>query len=59
MEVIPPREQWKWAVDGVRDLAEYAESLALEIAVEIEPFPLSIVNTAAKMREFSQPGVDG
>ncbi len=51
-EVIPPADQWNWAVESVRDLAGYAEDLGLDIAVELEPFSLSIVNTIDKMDQF-------
>jgi len=51
-EVIAPKDQWKWAVQHVRELAEYAQTLGLEIALEIEPFHLSIVNNAALMAQF-------
>jgi len=44
-EVIPPAEQWKTGVDNCRLLAEYAESLGVQIALELEPFPLSLLNT--------------
>jgi D-psicose/D-tagatose/L-ribulose 3-epimerase len=51
-EVIRPQEQWEWAVQSVRELGEYAAGLGMEIAVELEPFHLSIVNNLAKMDEF-------
>jgi D-psicose/D-tagatose/L-ribulose 3-epimerase len=51
-EVIAPADQWKWAVEEVRKLAIYAESLGLELALEIEPFHLSIVNNIALMDQF-------
>jgi sugar phosphate isomerase/epimerase len=51
-EVIAPQDQWKWAVQHVRELAEYAQSLGLEIALEIEPFYLSIVNNIDRMQQF-------
>lgn len=51
-EVIAPADQWKWAVEHVRELAEYADALGLEIAIELEPFHLSIVNNIDKMAEF-------
>ena len=51
-EVIAPRDQWKWAVEAVHELGDYAAGLGLEIAIELEPFHLSIVNTLAKMVEF-------
>jgi D-psicose/D-tagatose/L-ribulose 3-epimerase len=51
-EVIPPREQWNWAVEGLRTLGEYAATLGLEIAIELEPFHLSIVNDVPSMSQF-------
>ena len=44
-EVIAPRDQWKWAVEAVSELGDYAAGLGIEIAIELEPFHLSIVNT--------------
>jgi sugar phosphate isomerase/epimerase len=51
-EVIPPREQWNWAVEGIREVGEYAGSLGLEVAIELEPFHLSIVNDVPSMVRF-------
>ena len=51
-EVIAPSDQWKWAAEGVAQLGSYADQLGLEIAVEIEPFALSIVNNIEKMKRF-------
>lgn len=51
-EVIAPSDQWKWAVEGLRELGEYAAALSLEIAVEIEPFELSILNNIEHMSRF-------
>ncbi len=51
-EVIPPKVQWQTAVDNVRTLGDYAAKLGLEIAIELEPFKLSIVNTLDKMDRF-------
>jgi len=51
-EVIAPRDQWKWGVETVSELGDYAKSLGLEIAIELEPFHLSIVNTLGKMVTF-------
>jgi sugar phosphate isomerase/epimerase len=60
-EVISPADQWKWAVEGVRELGAYAAQLGLEVAIEIEPFALSIINDVAKMdrflKEVAQPNV--
>jgi sugar phosphate isomerase/epimerase len=51
-EVIAPPDQWKWAVEHVRELAEYAGDLGLELAIELEPFALSLVNNVDRMSEF-------
>lgn len=60
-EVIQPKDQWAWAVEEVRGLGEYAASLGLEIAIELEPFKLSMVNSLDKMSRFlketDSPGV--
>lgn len=51
-EVISPRDQWAWAVEHTRELGEYAAGLGLEIAIELEPFRLSLVNSLDKMVQF-------
>lgn len=51
-EVIPPVEQWRTGVENCLRLAEYAESLNLKIALELEPFALSIVNNVDSMVRF-------
>ena len=51
-EVIKPRDQWQWAVDNVRGLGDYAGGLGIEMAIELEPFKLSIVNNLDRMVEF-------
>ncbi len=53
-EVIPPQEQWQTGVDNCRRLADYAADRALQIALELEPFPLSLVNSADTMQSFLQ-----
>ncbi len=51
-EVIPPDEQWRAGVEQVRALGEYAGDLDLEIALELEPFELSLLNDVASMARF-------
>jgi D-psicose/D-tagatose/L-ribulose 3-epimerase len=51
-EVIPPAEQWAAAVKNVRDLGDHAGGLGLEIALELEPFHLSLLNDVASMLRF-------
>ena len=51
-EVIPPAEQWKTGVDNCRQLADYAAGLGVQIALELEPFPLSLLNNVDNMVRF-------
>lgn len=51
-EVITPQDQWNTAVQNTRVLGEYAASKGLEIALELEPFDLSFINTVDKMVQF-------
>ena len=51
-QVIPPAEQWNLAVGNVLRLGEYAGALDLEIAIELEPFKLSLINSVDTMLKF-------
>src|SRR5215468_5733385 len=51
-EVIAPAEQWATGVRHVRALGDYASELGLEIALELEPFHLSLLNDVASMARF-------
>jgi sugar phosphate isomerase/epimerase len=51
-EVIPPAEQWQLGVDAVRMVGRRAVDLNLEIALELEPFPLSLINDVDTMVRF-------
>jgi sugar phosphate isomerase/epimerase len=51
-EVIPPAEQWQLGVDNCRRLGDYAQQLDLQIALELEPFKLSLVNSVDTMAQF-------
>jgi sugar phosphate isomerase/epimerase len=48
-QVIPPAEQWKAAVENLKRLGDHAAQLNLEIALELEPFKLSLVNDVTTM----------
>ena len=51
-QVIPPAEQWRAGVENVEQLADYAAKLGLEIAIELEPFHLSLVRDVDTMVRF-------
>lgn len=51
-EVLPPAEQWQFAVETVRTLGDYAASLDVQIALELEPFALSLLNNVERMVQF-------
>src|SRR4029077_13225241 len=51
-QVIAPAEQWQTGVKNLRELGKYAADLGLEIALELEPFQLSLVNNVDSMVRF-------
>ena len=51
-EVIPPKEQWDTGVENCKILADYADKLNLQIALELEPFDLSLLNSVDTMVRF-------
>jgi D-psicose/D-tagatose/L-ribulose 3-epimerase len=51
-QVIPPAEQWATAVTHLKELGEYAAKLGLKIALELEPFKLSLLNDVPAMGRF-------
>ena len=51
-QVIPPVEQWRTGVNNVRELGKAAADLGLQVALELEPFKLSLVNNVDSMVRF-------
>lgn len=51
-EVIPPQAQWDWAVETCRQLGDHAKEQGVEIALELEPFRLSLLNNVSAMVRF-------
>jgi sugar phosphate isomerase/epimerase len=51
-QVIPAAEQWQTGARNVRELGKYAADLGLQIALELEPFQLSLVNNVERMVRF-------
>ena len=51
-EVIPPAEQWRWAIETCRILGNYADRKKIDIALELEHFRLSLLNSVTAMARF-------
>ena len=51
-QVIPPKEQWDLSVQSCRELGDYAAGLGLKIALELEPFALSLLGNVDAMARF-------
>jgi sugar phosphate isomerase/epimerase len=51
-EVIPPSAQWQWGVETCRALGDYAAKKNIDIALELEPFRLSLLNSVDAMVRF-------
>ena len=50
--LIPPAEQWATGVRHLKELGDYAAGLGLQIALELEPFKLSLLNDVPSMVRF-------
>ncbi len=51
-EVIPPAAQWQWGVETCREIGDYAAKKNVDIALELEPFRLSLLNNIDEMVRF-------
>ena len=51
-EVIPAAAQWQWAIETCRRLGDYADKRRIDIALELEPFRLSLLNNVDAMVRF-------
>jgi len=51
-QVIPPAEQWSTGVKHLKALGDYAAHLGVQIALELEPFKLSLLNDVPNMVRF-------
>jgi sugar phosphate isomerase/epimerase len=51
-EVIPPAAQWQWGLETCRVLGDYAAKKKIDIALELEPFRLSLLNSVDAMVRF-------
>jgi len=51
-EVIPPKAQWQWGLETCRRIGDYAAKKNIDIALELEPFRLSLLNNVEAMVRF-------
>jgi sugar phosphate isomerase/epimerase len=51
-EVIPAADQWRWAIETCRVLGDYAGRKNVYIALELEPFRMSLLNNVNEMVRF-------
>ena len=51
-EVIAAEDQWGWAIETCRKLGDYADGKNLDIALELEPFRMSLLNSVGQMARF-------
>lgn len=51
-EVISPAAQWQWGLETCRRLGDYADKKKIDIALELEPFRLSLLNSIDAMVRF-------
>jgi D-psicose/D-tagatose/L-ribulose 3-epimerase len=59
-EIISAADQWSAAVRNVREVAEHAETLGLEIALEMEHWPYAFLNSIPTLIDFvDEVGVHG
>jgi len=47
-----PELQWNWALEGVREVADYCHTLGIEIALEYVPYRFYLLNSVAEMARF-------
>jgi sugar phosphate isomerase/epimerase len=51
-EIIPAETQWNWALETCRRIGDYADKKKIDIALELEPFRLSLLNSVDSMVRF-------
>src|ERR1039458_7925483 len=51
-EVIAAEDQWGWAIETCRKLGDYADGKNLDIALELEPFRMSLLNSVGQSRRL-------
>jgi D-psicose/D-tagatose/L-ribulose 3-epimerase len=47
-----PELQWNWAVEAVREIADYSQSLGIEIALEYVPYMFYLLDSVDHMAQF-------
>jgi len=51
-QVIAPDEQWRLGVESLKVIADHAAKLGVKLALELEPFSLSLLNSVDTMVRF-------
>lgn len=51
-EVIPAEAQWRWGIETCRQLGDYAGNQKIDVALELEPFRLSLLHNVNEMVRF-------
>lgn len=51
-EVFPPEMQWQWGIEACQRIGDYADRKKIDIALELEPFRLSLLNNVPAMVRF-------
>ena len=49
---LPPETQWKWAKEGTIEIADYAQHLGMQLAIEFMAHRYSILNSVNEMSRF-------
>jgi sugar phosphate isomerase/epimerase len=49
---LKPEVQWQWALEGVRELADFAKAAGMQVALEFPAHKFSLVNNVESMSKF-------
>jgi sugar phosphate isomerase/epimerase len=49
---VSPDAQWRWALEGVREIADYAKSLGMHVAMEFLAHKFALINSVQTVLKF-------
>ena len=49
---VPPKVQWGWAVEGIREIADYANGLGIQTGLEFETPKHNIINSVDSLNRM-------